>query len=339
MVRRQPTMQGAFVRLTAFLALVRALALGSPVQAATERPDPPPADLPARDFLSLEWKAPALECPDESTVRAEVMDLTGGATQGSRHLTARAEIQHEESGWILSLATEVDSIAGQRILAGDSCEALADAAALILALILNPDLVAAVPPLPPHPAEIQPASAPASATARADRPSRTWHASALAGAQMGMLRDVSPTFGLSLGVALGRFSFRLMSSLTPPQNVYTDSQLGLGGRLWLATLATLGCTTTATRRLHVSPCVGVEVTRLHGHGLGVLQPRETTTYWTSADAGLLLGVPVLGRLLIEAGVFALFPFSRPRVFLDEIGTVSQPARLGFRAIGAFGWRF
>jgi hypothetical protein len=294
------------------------------------------ADPPAKlgegpSSLDLDWSAPA-ECPDGAAVSAEVLRLTGTAP-GSRHLKARAAIRPVATGWELSLATELDGMPGERTLSAISCKSLADAAALMLALILNPDLVLKAPP---PPVEQPPATPPA----KRRWPAVRWRAGGYGGIQSGAIDQLSSSFALSLTIAFGPFSLRLMPSFTPPQDVFIPNrEPKVGGRLWLGGAAALGCWEPALGPFTLSPCLGVDVSRLHGGGLGVLKPSDAAIYWTSAELGGFVGLPVGNRILIEVGGVGLLPFSRPKFYLDEIGEVSRPARFGWRAMGGLAWVF
>jgi hypothetical protein len=259
-----------------------------------------------------------------------VLRLTGPTTQGSRHLKASASILPTVGGaWTLSLATTVDGVIGERILSGGSCESLSDAAALMLALILNPDLVVAKAPEPPPPVD---AATPPTARPR-------WQVGAYGGIQTGAIETRSSTFALSLGIAFGRLSLRLMPGLSLPQEVFVDTDQKLGGRLWTGTAGALGCVSEALGFLQVSPCVGFEVTRLVARGLGVLHPREATVYWSSAEAALLLDLPVGYGVQIELAGIGVVPLHRPTVYLDDIGPVSRPRVLGLKALGGLTYFF
>ena len=305
--------------------------------------DPAPAEpstkpqFPHPSPISLEWSAPA-GCPDGDVVRADVLGLSGATGQGSRHLKARASIRSADGkGWILSLVTDLEGVTGERTLEGDSCESLTDAAKLMLALILNPDL--AVPPPPPAGDQRPTPETATVASAKDRRPLLSGRVGAHAGMQAGVIENLSPSFALSLGIGLGRLSLRLVPGLTPPQNIFVDATHTLGGRLWVGSAAALGCWAETVGPVTLSPCLGLDVERLQGHGLGVLQPRETTVYWSSAELAVFVGLPVGHGVLFEVGVVGVLPFSRPTVYLDEIGPVSRPAVLGFGALGGLAWVF
>ncbi|HEX7599517.1 MAG TPA: hypothetical protein VF518_14970, partial [Polyangia bacterium] len=105
------------------------------------------------------------------------------------------------------------------------------------------------------------------------------------------------------------------------------------------TMAALGCWSVPIGWFELGPCFGFDATRLQGHGLGVLHPRQVTAYWSSAELAAFVGLPVGHRVLLEVGGIGLLPLSRPSVYLDEIGPVSRPAALGWRAMGGLAWHF
>jgi hypothetical protein len=233
--------------------------------------DQPPAPESVGIPIELDWIAPP-ECPDRDAVRAEVLRLVGNAAASTRHLTVHASIRPaEREGFVLSLKTDLDGETGERTLSGVSCQSLSDAAALMLALILNPDIETA-PSTPAQDSQTteQPAEA---ASSPADRWPVSWHVGAHAGMQSGVLADASPAFAISLGVAVGGLAFRLMPALSLPQDIFRNDQPQLGGRLWTGSMAAFGCWAPRSGRLTLSPCLGIDVTRLRGHGVGAKPPR------------------------------------------------------------------
>ena len=93
--------------------------------------------------VALEWVAPDAsdECPDAVHIEREVERLLGGVSTGDGpYLQARAEVHRGESGlWHVELRTAGPQGAGLRMVTAESCRALADATALILALAVEPE--------------------------------------------------------------------------------------------------------------------------------------------------------------------------------------------------------
>lgn len=128
---------------------------------------PPPAPSP----IQVVWTAPE-GCPQRAVVEAEIARLLGAPprAEAGRRLDVDGKVTATGAGYSLELSTrDGEGATGQRTLAGASCEALANAAALVVALGWDPEAVAAAaappvppappapsPPPPPPPAPIQP---------------------------------------------------------------------------------------------------------------------------------------------------------------------------------------
>jgi hypothetical protein len=94
----------------------------------------------AGSLIDLEWIAPD-GCPDAATIGREVDRLRADLTSAAHpYLRAHAEVQKEKSGqWRMELRTTSPQGPGHRTVRAESCRALADATALILALALPVD--------------------------------------------------------------------------------------------------------------------------------------------------------------------------------------------------------
>ena len=121
---------------------------------------------PRRALFELAWSGPPA-CPDELHVRDAIEHLAGpGDAAAETPLAARAVATRGTDGlWRLHLETERAGHHGERDITGESCEALAGSAAVILALVLNPsaDLSAF------NPSELEGSSGDASKAPAADR--------------------------------------------------------------------------------------------------------------------------------------------------------------------------
>lgn len=88
--------------------------------------------------FTLSLNAPA-QCPSEADVREDIDRLVGERNNDAPNLTAWLRIEAEPGGvWRLLLETELDGTPGEREVEGNSCDAVARAAAVTLALMLNP---------------------------------------------------------------------------------------------------------------------------------------------------------------------------------------------------------
>jgi hypothetical protein len=125
--------------------------------------------------LRLDWVAPA-GCPNGSDVVALVEQHLGNSRASSSriNLTVQAEVTHAENErWGATVVTRLGSESGRRAFHAESCQAVAGATALIIALLIDPDAVAAqrrtqsnAAPLAPPPAAKQSTVAPPVTPAR-----------------------------------------------------------------------------------------------------------------------------------------------------------------------------
>ena len=101
--------------------------------------------------IALQWMAPPEECPDAAYVYGEIARLLGGEARATdSKVTAKAKIVHVKDGlWRVTLTTKTTPSEGgapsegSRTVEAESCRSLTDATALILALTINPERVAA----------------------------------------------------------------------------------------------------------------------------------------------------------------------------------------------------
>jgi hypothetical protein len=92
---------------------------------------------------SLAWEAPA-DCPSEANVRDAVAQLLGTSAPPPASVSARAVVQRTSSDhWIVQLTTVREGARGERVVEATSCPSLANATALIVALTIDPERVAA----------------------------------------------------------------------------------------------------------------------------------------------------------------------------------------------------
>lgn len=96
----------------------------------------------AQETLALGWDAPEV-CPEGDSIREEVTRLLGGAIpEQDESVQAHGVMTEVEGAFRLTLSTSVGDVEGERTLEGESCEELGQAAALILALMIDPEAVA-----------------------------------------------------------------------------------------------------------------------------------------------------------------------------------------------------
>lgn len=247
--------------LRIFGAVVFGFALALPC-AATAEPD----------ALELDWDAPS-SCPDEDAVERLVSQHLGERTAPrAAPLVASGRISVAAQGFALSLRTPT----GERRLDAASCDELAQSAAVILALLIDPRALPAPAPSPtttPEP-EPEPEAEPAdsSPTPAANSAARFVHGfvrAELAG-DAGLLPHVGLGPGVAGGVVIYRTTIELSGTYLPTHDV-TDEQDRDAGDL-RAFIGRLGACHSFVATPEVGPCAFAEYTRLVGRGDDALKP-------------------------------------------------------------------
>jgi hypothetical protein len=297
--------------------------------------------------VTLEWVAPE-ECPDAAHVEREVERLLADvSTGGGPYLQARAEVHGDESGvWHVDLRTTGPEGPGLRTVTAESCQALADATALILALAVDPERVAAndstrssASQTPPPPPSENAAAGPKSTVPPPTTSPRAVRVAVVASAllDIGSLPTAAPGVAATLTVGPGAF---------PPlrfeigAGVFLDEAatrpLERSGTFSLRTFDANGCLVAPAGRLEIGGCAGAELAWISAVGLSesvttrgeaewmVLRVRATAAYLVSsvwavrADAGV--GLDLLRPEFVSAGA--------------DPGLIFQPAR--FTGQGSLG---
>lgn len=294
--------------------------------------------------IELEWSAPD-GCPTRQDVLSRAAALLG-QTGSEQRIIARGRIRAAEGEFELELETVTSDGTGRRRLRAGQCGELAQPAALLLALAVDPAVTAPEPaPSEPtsEPTPIAPAPAPAAPptpAAPGPRPVDEARESGLAARlALGLAGDVgalpapAPGIAGSLGAALGPTTLEARLTVLLEQRAEIGG--GRGGAFALASAGLSACHDVATTPVVLAPCLGVEAGRLSGAGFGVREPGSGSALWVAGLAGLR-GVQTLANGLgVWVGAELVIPVLRPEFVLENVGVVHRPARAGGRAaIGA-----
>jgi hypothetical protein len=308
--------------------LIGAIAcLASALVSIGEATPPPTEDL----ALTLSWQAP-VGCPDLASQRAEIgRRLAGTGSTAKQPIVASGEIRRDASGgYLLSLRTEVGDTTGERVLSGPDCRQLAEAAALILAMLINPEAVSEPPP--PPPATPPPPPPP---------PPPAPHAQLGVGIDALLATGVLPRLaeGMALRLFYGRGLIMIAAQVAGFLSQAVDAPVWPGATASFYRLdAAVGmCATTPARRLGGTLCLGGGVARLHGRSAGISSPGQATGYWIEAaiEPSVYLRLTPALRLRLAADARGLG--ARPNLAINGLGPVYRPAAFNLR--GALGIDF
>lgn len=300
-----------------------------------------PARAQAAEAFAFSWQAP-VECPGMTEVRAEIARLLGGtigAVPGGR-LQARAVVTQSQA-WAVALETESAGQVGQRSLEAGSCRELANATALIIALMIDPDAVAAhtPPPAPPSPpAPSPPASKPA-------RPLDTQIGLIVTGTQ-GTLPSPDVGVGASVGLSGRRWRLDLRASYGLRRDQTATAPVPPGGHGQFSFFSALltGCWNLGGPGLAWGPCAVGEFGVVSAKGVEVDRALPAHVPWWAVGAGGYAVIPLARRWAVPIHLDALLPLRRSEyVFRDTQGNVSarvfKAAPLGVRVSAGVELRF
>jgi hypothetical protein len=281
-----------------------------------------PVRAQANNGFELTWLAPA-GCPTAEEVRSEIDRLLGSPAHAPAigELNVRASVGHE-SRWLVTLETTLATRSGHRTISATSCQGLANATALIVALMIDPDAVAAhsrspeKEPLAPAPV-VEPAPSPA----RPNAPARKTFLLAGLGAtgHWGVLP--SPDLGVDASVGvMGSFWRVELRALYSPRAVHSQAMSdppGAFGRFRLVTGTLAGCLTFKRAGLDFGPCLDFEAGVVQGEGLVAPITSSKTMPWLALGAGAVVVFKANRWLGFPVHVDAVVPVWRPRFNFDE----------------------
>jgi hypothetical protein len=297
--------------------------------------------------VELQWNA-AASCPSASYVVGEVGRILGGSSGPESTVRARADVTHEESGpWKVTLTTQGEGASGRRSFSAESCQALADATALILAMTVNPNVTPTEPPPTPAAAPVTEPAPPAPAPPSSSTPNELLHFSvraSLAG-DVGMLPSASVGPEVGLAWLPGHLRAEVSASYLGPQLATSAASQGAGADIELWTFSARAGYAWPVGTFALGPLAGVDVESLSADGFGGTASsfHQSAVLAAIGGGGLLMWSPLpsLGlRLTAQAEV----PLSRPSfVVVDPAPApaelVHRPSAIGGRAALGVEWRF
>lgn len=290
--------------------------------------------------LTFSWSSPA-QCTTENDVRMRVDRILGAHAAPHDDVDARAVVT--QNGDVFRAEIQLNS-AGQtssRHVEDTSCDALADAVALIVALTVNPEVV--VPPTPtatkppaPKPPETKPVETkktpPSSSpvVTKSETPSRRpFYFGANFLLDVATLKSLSAGAEVVAGFNPRHAAFELSGTWLSTQDAHYDADptqgaseysLGAGGR---------ACWEIFDSALDVGPCGGAELTGIFAQGFGATQKTDTSVALFRAVLGARAKLR-FSRFALRLGAEAAIPFTRPSFVIDNAGKVQDVAALTLR---------
>lgn len=320
--------------------------------------------VPARaqsEPVALEWNAPA-GCSSARDVLDRVRRLTKFARLPERQLRAEATVAPRDRGKLhLSLVIRAGGLTAQRTIAGITCEGLAGATAVVLALLLGseeplkggevdsaegPDARSTGPSTSDSSGtaaqrsdaarasdDPEPQAAAVLANERRAHPRRRWRA--VLQLPTGSL-GIGPLPGLSFsawvggGVVRDRWSLVAESGAWLSQTLQAANDPDSEATVRRFEVALRSCLAFPLSRWEVAPCVRAAVHHLVARGTGVhIAAQDAGATFASVGVGVQARYRFSQWIGVFSGVDASAHTARPRISIDGVGRVGQLGLLAF----------
>jgi hypothetical protein len=252
-------------------------------------------------------------CGDAGAFVGSVESLAGRSVDAPG-FSARVLIAGADAGYALHVrAPGLD-----RTLSSSDCGSLFDAAVVIVALALNPELSIEEeePDLPPEPS---------SASVRL---------SLRAAPTLGVLPDLGILTELGFGVQLDAFGASLSGIYSFPSARTLDGYDG-GASFQLVGGSLRACATV------VGPlvvCLGLDLAALRGEGFGLTQNRTRYLLYKAGRIEAAAAIPVGGGVELGLGASLLVPIGRPTFVVDGAGEIFRVGEIAGQVFAELAWR-
>jgi hypothetical protein len=296
---------------------------------------------PTETPVQLHWEAP-VGCPDADAVMRQIDRFVPVEQRdGAAPLRAEGRLHSERDGFRLHLVVRGDAGYMERTLEGDDCTVLASAAALVVAVMVEPATVLE---------EVESTAAEPQAVTLAppsdERPERSAPPTSRPGGfvaarglfSWGGAPGAGGAVALGGGIRFARWRIVLEALIDLPRHAWLEDA-DAGARIGLGTAALRGCHTPGGERVEVPLCAGFEAGAMWARGFGLAEPRNAVVPWGAFALGTGLAVIVHRRVAVRMDVEGVVPMRRPRFVIEDRGAVYRPAPIGARAGAALEIRF
>ncbi len=292
-----------------------------------------------RVAFSVRRSASAGSCPDVRGLAAAVSHLTAKVTLDPDVTDAadgRIEVEFSRGPSRFRAHLRATGLrSGVRVLVHDGvdCAPLAEATAISLAVLLDPEWrppepAPTLPPPPPVPAPKDAPNEPAVPPPPAEATASGWglRAHATAGAAIGVLRSAAPVLGVGVAVdPIPALSFSGGAALIPAQSLplapgHVD--VALAGGEAAACVLPLG-----SARARVGGCASAVLAVVSASGVGYFRNGSTSRPWLAFGGHAYAHGEMVGPLGWTARAGALAPTTTEAFGVDGAGVAYAPPRV------------
>ncbi|HEX6242689.1 MAG TPA: hypothetical protein VFZ61_17370 [Polyangiales bacterium] len=312
--------------------------------------------------VTLDWNAPA-DCASAEDVLDRVRRLTKSARLSDRQLRAQATITPLDHGRLhLQLMLRAGQLVGERNIDGRSCDDLAGATAVILALLLRSTVPLSGDVLEGSPTTTVSVGTPPAGSAAdggeardgtaqpvapntergsdaqreasdADHTNRRWRGLLqlpLVSLGIGPVSRASAGFGLALGARFERWSFVAEGTYWLPDQLSSSDQPDAGAELQRIEAGVRSCRAFPFGQFELAPCGRVAVQQLWARGFGTdVTPQTARATWAVIGVGAQARYHFIQWFSVFGGVDAQLQTARPALAIEDLGSLGQlwPAAL------------
>ncbi len=280
------------------------------------------ADAPGS--IDLEWDAPS-DCPGRAAVISEVDRVLSAAPTRSARMRVEGKASRvTPDAWHVDLLLRGPDWEAKRALDGSTCAAVTEAASLVIALAMNPEVE------PPPPTKLEPVPEPR----ESPPPRASFQGPALglaAAADAALLPGGTIGGEGNLAWTVGPIRLELAGSYFAERRATLATQNDVGARFRLGAMNARGCYLARVAHAALGPCVDIGVAWTRAEGFGPIQ-----TYQASSTTPILGGAAFAEWQI--ARFFAPFmrfgastPLSRPEYAIEALGHVHRAPPVVVRA--------
>ncbi len=271
--------------------------------------------------FTLTWSAPA-ECPDSATVARYVEEDVGEIAYGPTAVRASGTVTPSTAARY-SVVLELDTGGKQtseRALEGSSCQAVSQAAALLVALAIRAQAT-------PIAKSVAPTPVPAPPTPSAHE--RPFLASQVI-ADLGSLPGPTVGLGVSGGATFSGIRVEPRVAYFAPRTGSVAEHSTLGARFTLGSAGARVCAPFPRSELWLLPCLGGGVDWVRARGFGARLPRDASAWAALLTAAALAGWDISPIISARLELEGVLPTARPEFEVDGVGAVYRRAPLALR---------
>lgn len=304
-------------------------------------PEPVDAAPPA---VAIHWEGPP-ECGPRDELVARIEGLLGRplGQPGDPELEVVGRVEADPDGLrlVLEFTRPVERV---RELHGKTCGELRDAAAVVLAVTIDP-LVPLEEPEPestPEP-EPEPTPEPEPQPTLEPTPPRKepieLRLRFAGGVQYRALPWVAGGPSLALGLRWRALRAELVGAWWLTRAARFEQQPEVGATISLGWVAARACGVPTTARVAFPLCAGVELGGVRAVPFGIAAARARTLPWIAAELGGALVVALPGPLALWIGVDGVIPLVRPGFTIAGLGELHRVPAFAIQSLVGLEIRF